>query len=313
MTEKKLTFAGSTIGEPWWTIGEIVARALKPHGFEVTIVHESYGAHNLRWLTSRKADVGATTGVHLAAALESKGEFAGEKHGDFCAIAAIKRPGWLAFGVRHETAIGSLRDVKARQYPLRIMASSPRKGGELDIVLRHYDLSLEEITSWGGRYYGWLGRSESPYVREGLIDAMLGNTYLGYTPHNRYWYEATMLYNMRFLDFDEVLIEKLCRECGYIRSTLPHGLLRGLERDIPTVGSDSIYIYCRNDMDDDVAKLIAQALDEQSELFKHTRSVLYYEREHVADNPYIPLHRSVSSYYQSKGYIKPMPGGTGQG
>lgn len=304
MADKKMTFAGSTIGEPWWTIGEIAAEVLKPHGFDVTVVHESYADHNVRWVSSGKAQVGCSTATQLAAAVASKQEFQGEKHTDLCGIATIKRPAWLALAVRHETGLGSLADVKARKYPLRIMASSDTPGGELDIVLRHYGLSMGEIVSWGGRFYKWLGRMESAFIREGVVDAMLGNIYLGYTPHNQYWYQATILHNMRFLDLEPALLDKLAKEFSYVRGILPHGLIRGLERDIPTVGTDSIYIYCRKDLPDDVARLIAQGLDEKSDLFKNARSVLYYEREHVAHNPVLPLHPAVASYYRQKGYLK---------
>ena len=31
MARKHITFAGSTIGEPWWSLGEIVADVLKPY------------------------------------------------------------------------------------------------------------------------------------------------------------------------------------------------------------------------------------------------------------------------------------------
>lgn len=140
-------------------------------------------------------------------------------------------------------------------------------------------------------------------MREGVVDAMLGNIYLGYTPHNRFWYESTMLQDMCFLGFDDDLIDKLVREFGFLRGTLPHGLYRGVDRDIPTASTDTIYLYCRKDLPDELAGLIARSLDERLDLFKNSRSVLYYERQVVGQSPLIPLHPSVERYYRSKGYL----------
>ena len=75
MPGKRLTFAGSTVGEPWWTIGEIVAKVLEPHGYQVTIAHESFADNNVRWITGRKAHVGVTTPVLMQSAIKGIHEF----------------------------------------------------------------------------------------------------------------------------------------------------------------------------------------------------------------------------------------------
>jgi hypothetical protein len=210
----------------------------------------------------------------------------------------------VALAVRHETGISGLREVKKRKYPLRILASSPDKGSLLDTVLRHYGTNLDEIEGWGGKFMKWSGRMLGGYVREGAVDMMIGNIYLGYTPHNRFWYEATILYDMRFLGFDKVLIDRLVEKYGYKRGVIPHGLFRGIERDIPSVLTDAIYIYCLKSLPSSLVRLIAEGLDRNTHLFKNARSVLYYEREEVWKNPAIPLHPAAEEYYRSKGYMR---------
>jgi TRAP-type uncharacterized transport system substrate-binding protein len=303
MAKKQITFAGSTVGEPWWQVGEVVAKVLEPHGYQVNITHESFAANNVRWITGRKAEVGATTPSHLEPATKGIHEFEGEEHKDFTSIATVKRPNWLALALRHDTGLCDLHDVKKKQYPLRILAASPDKGRLLDTVLRHYGMSLEEIQSWGGRFMKWSGRERGSYVREGVVDMMLGNIYIGYTPHNRFWYEATTLFDMRFLNLDEALIEKLVNEYGYVRGTIPHDLFRGVDRDIPSVGQEFIYIYCLKSQPAELVRLIAEGLDKNSDFFKQTRSAFYYERNEVWRNPYIPLHPAAEEYYRSKGYM----------
>ena len=304
MARKHITFAGSTIGEPWWSLGEVVADVLKPHGYDVTIEFESASDRNIRWITGRKAEVGSTTPVHLQAALKGVHQFKGEVHRGLVSIATIKRPNWLALAVRHELGVSNLSQFKKMKYPLRIMAANRSKGDQLDTVLRHYGMSMEEIESWGGRFMKWSGRANAPYVWEGGVDMMLGNTYLGYTPHNWYWYQATMLNEMRFLDFDKALISKLVKNFGFVRGTIPHGLFRGLDRDIPSVMSDTIYIYCLESQPDNLIRHIVEGLDKNADLFKYKRSVFYYEREEVWKNPHIPLHPAAEKYYRSRGYMK---------
>lgn len=305
MQKKEITFAGSVIGEPWWTLGEIVAKVLEPHGYKVRIAFESFAENNVRWITGRKAEVGSTTPALLTSAIKGINEFKGETHEDLTSIALIKRPNWMALAVRHETGLSDLRDVKKRRYPLRIVAQNIEKGSILDTVLRHYGMTLEEIESWGGRAVKWTTRLLGKgYIREGLMDMMLGSIYLGYTPHTSFWYDATVLHDMRFLNFDEALIKKLVKQYGYTRSTIPHGLFRGVDRDIPTVSNESILIYCLKSQPAKLVRLIAEGLDKHSDLFKCARSVFYYERHEVWRSPIIPLHSAAQEYYRSKGYMK---------
>jgi len=305
MKEKEITFAGSVVGEPWWTLGEIVAKILEPRGYKVKISHESFAENNIRWITSGRAQIGATTPHLLKTAIKGINEFKGEIHKDLTCIATVRRPNWIALAVKHETGITDLRDVKKRKYPLRIVAQNIGKGSILDTVLGHHGITLEEIEAWGGRAVKWstrlLGKG---YIREEMMDMMLGNIYLGYTPHTSFWYDATVLHDMRFLSFDEALIKKLMSKYGYTRSTLPHGLFRGVDRDIPTVTNESICIYCLKDQPEALVRLIAEELDKNSDLFKCARSVFYYEREEVWKSPVVPLHPAAEEYYQEKGYIR---------
>lgn len=302
MDKRQIRFAGSTIGEPWWTTGEIVAKVLKPHGYQVKISNESFSDNNIRWITGRKAEIGVCTSVHMQSAIKGIHDYKGEKHSGLTSIATIKRPAWIGLAIRHDIGISDLRQVKKRKYPLRILASRPDKGLLLDIILNHYGLNLREIESWGGRFIKWSGPAAT--AREGVVDMMLGNIYLGYTAHGRSWHEATTLFDMRFLSLDKTLIRKLIKRYGYKRGTIPHGLFRGVDRDVPTVVDDYLFIYCLKSQDAKLVRLIAEGLDKNSELFKHTRSAFYYERDEVWRNPIIPLHPAAEEYYRSKGYMK---------
>lgn len=302
MKDRKLVVATSTIGEPWWTCGEVIQESLAPLGWDVTVVHESYSHLNIPWIMERKADVGVTSSRHVAGAAEKKGLHEKSDLSELVAIATIVRPNWLGLAVRSELGIASLEEARDRKYPLRILAGGTERGGELDAVLRYHGLTLEDVVAWGGKHLRWSGRMKGSYVRDGVVDLMLGNIYAGYTPHGRFWYEATILNDMRFLDFAPPLIDALVKQFGYTKGVIPEGLFPGVDRDIPSVQQENLLIYCRRDVPDEVAALIARALDEHADLFKVQRSPFYYERHQIGRNAYLPLHPAVEAYYRSKGY-----------
>lgn len=298
MDKKNITFAGSTFGEPWWTLGEIVAKVLEPRGYKVKVTaQESGGTRNIRWVSSGKAELGPMTPVHLKQATNGFGVYEGEKFTNLASIATVQWPSWLGLAIRRETGCIDLLDVKKKKYPLRIIAREPY----IEIILNHYNMSIKEIESWGGKLTPM--RERAGYWRGGLGDMMLSHIYLGYTPATNVFHEATILYDMRFLDFDEALIEKLV-EFGYMRSTMPHGIYRGVDRDIRCVGMDSMYIYCLKSQSAELVRDVVKGLDENSDLFQNTRSIFFYDRTKVWKNPYIPLHPAAEEYYHEKGYMK---------
>jgi len=307
VADKHLTFAGSTVGEPWWTVGEIVAEVLKPFGYDVTVEADAASHNNIPWVMDRRANIGVTTTRHFAAARDKKGVHAGSDLRDLRAIATLFRPSWMAIAIRRDLGITSLEDLKARKHPVGVLAGGTERGGELDVILGHYGFSIGEIESWGGHHYRWSGRMEGPWVRQGLVDLMIGNIYVGYTPHGRYWYEGTVLQDMLFLDSDEALLDKLMTEFGYGRGKVPHGIFPGVDRDIPSVSQPDMTIYSRKELDPDLALLVARQLDERSELFSEARSPLYYARKRVGHSTFLPLHPVVEEYYRSQGYPVATP------
>lgn len=298
----KVLFAGSTVGEPWWLAGEIARDALRPHGYDVDITDESYSNHNIPWIWSGKAQLGATVPEHFAPAKAGRPEYGGAKVEDLRAIANIIRPSWLGLAVRGELGISSLREVKQKRIPMRLFSPPTDTGTLVDVVLRHHGFSMDEAKGWGSQHFRWSGRRKESHVRDDEVDVMLGNIYHGYTPHGRFWFEATTLYDMKFLDLEPSLIEDLVTHHGMERGSIPELLFRGVDREIPSVMQTQMLIYCRKDQPDAFAETVARALDENAQLFKEKRVPFYWERDRIGTNDFLPLHPAVERYYRSKGY-----------
>jgi len=298
----KVQFAGSTVGEPWWLAGEMVRDAIRSYGYEVEITDESASERNIPWVWGGKAQLGACVPEHFSQARAMRPEYEGARLDDLAAIATIIRPSWLGLAVRAETGITDLRQVKERRLPIKLFSPPAGPGTMVDAVLRYHGFTLEDLRSWGGEHYRWSGRRKESYVRDGVVNVFLGNIYHGYTPHGRFWYEATILYDIRFLDLEPQLIATLSKHHGYRPSQIPELLYRGVDREIPSVQQTELIIYCRRDAPDELVGTVARALDEHSEIFKTKRVPFYYERDQIGKNEYLPLHPAVEAYYRSRGY-----------
>uniref|UniRef100_A0A7C3AMR4 sn-glycerol-3-phosphate-binding periplasmic protein UgpB n=1 Tax=Thermorudis sp. TaxID=1969470 RepID=A0A7C3AMR4_9BACT len=71
------------------------------------------------------------------------------------AIASFPHDDRLAFAVREETGLRSLRDLRERQYPLRVAIPASRQlhpaGVVAEEVLAQYGVTLRDIEAWGGQ------------------------------------------------------------------------------------------------------------------------------------------------------------------
>ena len=118
------------------------------------------------------------------------------------------------------------------------------------------------------------------------------------------WYEQSQRYPLRFLQLPEELLAKLSKEAELERGTIPLGLLRGVDRPIPTVVRSGLAIYGRADMPDDFAYVVAKAMDEQQGLLQWSHLNLSYNWRSVSQAKDVPLHPGAERYYREAGFIK---------
>jgi hypothetical protein len=65
-----------------------------------------------------------------------------------------------------------------------VLAGGTERGGELDVILGQYGMTMADIEAWGGHHYRWSGRMEGPWVRQGLVD------FLPFHPAVQAYYES---------------------------------------------------------------------------------------------------------------------------
>jgi TRAP-type uncharacterized transport system substrate-binding protein len=305
--DRRLVFGGAGPGTPWGTLGEITARALAPHGYEVRIEPEASRGRCPGLVSAGKLEFGATQSLLTRWAYAGLHRFAGEgPYPRLRVIATIMFPAWLGVAARWETGITDLSQVRERQMPVRVLGGA----GELfQPILAHYGLSRELIESWGGKFLPALAYSPgtryhtTPFVRSGDVDLIMENIYAAYTPEAASFVEASVLLNLRYLPLPEDLVETICREYGGEPGFIPYRLLRGVDAPVRSVYRPWQLIFGRDDMPDEFAYLLARAYDQQRGLFRETHIPYSYDPEQVARDNGIPLHPGADRYYRERGYL----------
>jgi TRAP-type uncharacterized transport system substrate-binding protein len=307
MERRQIPFAGAGQvywGTPWGTLGVVAQRALAPLGYDVSFYTEMWGADNPRYVRDRKADLGAHAFAGVRNMFEGKGPYQDEAAcPGLRLIAQICEPAWVAVAVRAESEITDLRQIAERRLPIRVKTG---RGEETNAIWRYYGLSVEQIEAWGGRQLSMPGpgRAITSWVASGEFDVIVDSIYAAYTPEHRHWWEATVLYDLRFLPLPADLITELCAEGHFEEpSFIPHMLMRGIREDIPSVQRLPTVFYTRDDVDEGFIYEVAKALDDGRYLFRQTHMPYSYDPKFVAKPRSVPLHPGAERYYRKVGYL----------
>jgi hypothetical protein len=89
------------------------------------------------------------------------------------------------------------------------------------------------------------------------------------------------------------------------RVTAKWGLLRGVDRAIPTVARSGEAVFGRDDMPEQAAYDVAKAIDQHRDALKWYIRPYSYDSRTVWANFDVPIHPGAARYYREMGY---MPG-----
>jgi TRAP-type uncharacterized transport system substrate-binding protein len=225
------------------------------------------------------------------------------------ALAQFTHDDRLVFAVRRETGITSLRDIKDRKYPLRV--STPvRKTRHPAVwcaerVLEEYGFNFDDIEAWGGKvltdrpkYMNVAGSTPVSDEFEAVFDEAI---------MTKRWVTLTEQYDIRFLPLDADVITRLEAK-GWQRGVLPRGRFRGVDSDVPGIDFSGWILFCREDLDPDLAYHTIRSIDEEKERIDNyfgpgSGMTSLVDMRELAQNVTIPLHPGAEAYYREKGYL----------
>jgi uncharacterized protein len=173
-------------------------------------------------------------------------------------------------------------------------------------VLEEYDFNFDDIERWGGRVLRDRPKNQKlPGVRPVSedFDAVFDEAIMT----NR-WKSLTEKYDIEFLPIEEDIIGRLVTQ-GWSRGVLPKNRFRGVDRDVPGIDFSGWFLFCRQDMDEELAYYTIQAIDDQqkqiNEWFDLPTSGMtaQVDMRRIGRELPLPLHPGAEAYYREKGYL----------
>lgn len=236
-------------------------------------------------------------------ALEGKGYFSSPL--PLKALARFPHFDQLAFAVKKETQLKSLKEVIDKKFPLKISTAPPGHPARwvIEEVLKVYGCELADFDRWGGKVTAedrQKGRVEA--LRENSIDAVFDEALM-----TSRWKAITDGFDFAFLPMEEEALRH-CESIGMNRGRIPRGRLRGVDADVPTIDFAGWLLYCREDFPGDYVYHVVKAVDDKKELIESlfqpgqglTGKLVPNE---LCRDTAIPLHPGAVKFYQEKGYL----------
>jgi TRAP-type uncharacterized transport system substrate-binding protein len=316
----KPVFGGACKDCPWGAMADVVKQALVPYGYDLQVCYHCFMADAPRivgdarmpppWSPNMAGDVlgpneipappnarvefGATADQLMVAAYDGTGPYArdGPRH-QLRLIANIASPVFLIVAVKRSAGITDLSQLKDHK-GLKIVADAEMTS----VMYPYYGISDDALKAAGDTF----ASSLDPKARQDA-DVIIHWGNLDNAPEYNIWYEASQKEDLVYLQLPDDLLAKMASQLSMERRTIPIGLLKGIDRPIPTVARTGTAVYGRADMPDDFAYLVAKALDEQQDLFEWAPLRFFYNRYRVTSAGDVPLHPGAARYYRERGYL----------
>jgi uncharacterized protein len=315
--KRPIIAAACPFGCPWGELGEFVHDAMKPLGYDVILCRNCNRDRGPRLVSAAGApppldaldartgttqrfdapvDFGITASSILASAYAGTGGYASAgPMKNLRLIARIEDPSFLLIAVKADSGITDLAQIKDKKLPVKVLA-----GGGADQVLAYYGITRADIASWGGSVNAAMGAREA--AQFDLIIDDHGSPAMN--PEGSHWPILSQKYDLKFLDLPAPLIQQLAKSPDYQIVSTKWGLLKGVDRNIRTVGRSGEAVFARADTPDQSAYDIARAVDKsRNDLIWLIRRYSIDPRT-VTENQGVPLHPGAARYYREQGYIK---------
>jgi TRAP-type uncharacterized transport system substrate-binding protein len=305
---------------PWGALGDVVKKAMSFYGYDVAICYACSGEDGARIVSKRlmppevsdrqfaegtalqpqaSIDFGVTNAENVRRAYEGREGYRNDgPMTNLRVIARIESPAYLMIAAPRSSGITDLHQIAENKLPVRLMAGVAGGLGSIDVVLKYYGFTRQDVVSWGGRIL-----AGNALLRNPDFDVVIGVGVLANYPEGGMWYEMTQKKDLAFLPVPEALRQKLVKENGATLVDLPFRYMRGVgDVPIPTVGFSGVEVYGRADLPDSFAYDVAKALDEKRDLIRWTNQPFSYDPLTVANGDGVPLHPGAAGYYRERGY-----------
>jgi TRAP transporter TAXI family solute receptor len=304
---------------PWGAIAEILRTAMRPVGYELQICYNCSQTESTRIVSARRVpppltqaqiarrflppppapvDFGITNATRLSWAYHGLYDYKADPQKNLRLIALIENPTYILVAAKRTTGITDLGQIAARRMPVKIMIDG-NAGTSVKPVLDYYGLNPEALARFGASLVG-----TEPENREAFDVIVSTQGSLANNTEAAHWGEISQKFDLLYLDLPADLLTRLAAmDLGFERAEVPEGLLRGIDRRIPTVARPGHAIYARDDTPEAFVYEVTKAMDENRHLLKYAFIPLSYDSRRVWRYPAMPLHPGAARYYREMRYM----------
>ncbi|MBV8151998.1 MAG: hypothetical protein JOY59_10610 [Candidatus Eremiobacteraeota bacterium] len=313
---ERVPFAASAIGSFWWEGGLLLKRSLAHQGIELDLDDRVADYNNVLSVASGKNLMGITMPSFVTWSQRRIGIFADRDVPELRVIAALNLPVWLAAAVDRASGFETLAELARARYPWRVVLPPPHNqiGVYIERIMREHGLTRENIVSWGGADLRPT-RSRTPeqqaarersteravlatHTAQIARDGTTNGFFLYVNGQSAWGRDLTTLLDLRFLRFDEAILDRIIAEWGGTKMNLPARLFQGVDDDLPAVGWRHHYIYGKPDVPDELVRAVLHALEDER-ILENGHGFSYSALPPQLE-PGLKLHRATEAYFAAR-------------
>ena len=290
----ELTLGTSSAGGSWYPATQVMARIIQEEIPNVKVTVMPGGSiSNVKGTSQDTYDIALAHTQDIANALAGQGAF-DEKITNVRGLMNLWT-NYVQFGVRKSSEIYEISDLKGKG----LCPGNKGWGGEAaaSLVLSLYGLSYDDLSKV--EFTGWSGMVE--LYKDRHIDCGVACSTLGVSAFQEMAQQGD---GLRILPLSEEVIEEgMNKNKGYFRNVLPAGAYRGVEEDVPTLGSTTI-LFAREDLDEELMYNIVKALlERKGELVSALAAFEELDKEFAPQIPGVEIHPGAANYYKDQGVL----------
>ncbi len=292
---KFLKMVSGPEGGSWYPLGSGIMKLVEQATGISTSNGPGGGVGNCKAIQRGNADLGWTYSHTAYNAYNGKGKFK-KPHKKLRYLCSLY-PGIFQVAVPKKSKIFSFADLKDK----RIVPGKVGFTGTAiaEVVLKAYGITFDSIKKNGGKV-DFVGYADAAaLMKDGHTDAYMAVTSC---PQSTI-IDLNFRPGIRFLGIDKEHMKKvLALEPGLFATVIPKTAYKGMDKDVPTVGTVTS-IVISSDVEDDVAYAIVKAifehLDELAKIKK--KAISQVSLENALRGCKIPVHPGAMKYYTEKG------------
>ena len=296
--QKFLRMFSGPEGGSWYPLGSAMMSIVEKSTGISSSNGPGGGVGNCKAVNGGRADLGWTYTHTAYNAYSGRGKF-DKKNTNLRHLMSLY-PGVFQMAVPKSSKISSVADLKDK----RIVPGKVGFSGTViaEQVLKAYDITFDSIKKNGGSV-SYVGYTDSAaLMQDGHSDCYMAVTSCPQSTIIGLNFQP----GVRFLPVDKPHMDKILEmEPGLMATAIPQGAYKGLEADVPAVGTVTA-IVIHKDVSDDLAYNIVKTLYANwPELAKVKKKAIEDSKpEQALLGARIPVHPGAMRYYKEMGYVK---------